>query len=149
MSRDVVAKNRKAFRDYELIQRVETGIVLQGTEVKSIREHGASLKESFARIVNGEVWLENCHIAPYSHGNQQNHEPRRSRKLLLQRRQINKLFGATQKSGLTLVPVQMYLSKGRVKVELALARGKRKYDKRETERRKAIQRDIETALKDR
>ena len=149
MSRHVVAQNRKALRDYELVDRLEAGIVLEGTEVKSIREHGASLKESFARIVDGEVWLENCHIAPYSHGNIQNHQPRRSRKLLLHRRQINKLFGSTQKSGLTLIPVRMYLSSGRVKVELALARGKRKYDKRETARRKAIQRDIESALKDR
>lgn len=149
MSRQVVAKNRKAFRDYEILERYEAGLALQGTEVKSIRAGGASLKESFARIKDSEVWLEDCHIAPYSHGNLQNHEPRRPRKLLLHRREINKLIGSTQKSGLTLVPLQMFVSNGRIKLELALARGKRKYDKRETARRKAIQRDIESALKER
>ena len=149
MSVQVIAKNRKAYRDYEILDRFDAGLVLIGTEVKSIRAGGASLKESFARIKESEVWLENCHIAPYTHGNIQNHEPRRPRKLLLRRREINKLIGSTKKSGLTLVPLQMYLSNGRIKLELALARGKRKYDKRETARRKAIQRDIETALKDR
>lgn len=145
----VVARNRKAFHEYEILERYEAGIVLMGTEVKSIREGRINLKDSYAHIVEGEVWLENCHISPYSHGHIENHEPTRSRKLLLNRREINKLMGETIKTGQTIVPLQVYFKNGRVKIEIALARGKKLYDKRETARRKTIEREIESALKQR
>jgi SsrA-binding protein len=145
--RHVAAKNRKAFYDYEILDRYEAGIMLTGSEVKSVRDHQVSLKDSFARISDGEVWLENCHISPYTHANLQNHEPRRVRKLLLNRREINKLVGETMKGGVTLVPLQVYFKRGRVKVEIALARGKKAYDKRETARRKVVDREIESELK--
>lgn len=146
MTDELVAKNRKAFHDYEILERFEAGIVLQGTEVKSLREHNVNLRDSYAQIVDNEVWLENCHISPYSHGNIENHEPRRSRKLLLRRREINKLMGEVAKTGLTLVPLGIYFSGGKAKVELALARGKKLYDKRETARRKVIEREVEKEL---
>lgn len=146
MSEQLVAKNRKAFYEYEILERFEAGIVLQGTEVKSLRERNVSLKESYARVSGEEVWLENCHIGPYSHGNIENHEPRRARKLLLHRSEINKLMGELTKTGLTLVPLKIYFSRGRAKVEIALARGKKLYDKRETARRKAVDREIEKEL---
>jgi SsrA-binding protein len=147
MPRVLVTKNRKALHDYEILESYESGIVLQGTEVKSIREGRINLKDSHAKVKNGEVWLENCHISPYTHGNISNHEPLRPRKLLLHKREINKLIGATVKKGLTLVPVSCYFLGGRVKIELAVARGKREYDKRETARRKAIERDVQAELK--
>lgn len=145
----VVAKNKKAFHDYEILERFEAGIVLLGTEVKSIRDHRINLKDSFARVSDGEVWLEGCHISPYSHGNIQNHEPERPRKLLLHRREIDKLQAATQKGGVTVVPLKVYFSAGKVKIEIGLARGKRLYDKRETARRKTIEREIEAEIKGR
>lgn len=147
MGHKVVAQNRKAFHEYEILERFEAGIVLVGTEVKSVRQHEVNLKDSFARAFQGEIWLENCHISPYSHGNIQNHEPRRSRKLLLNKREISKLLGEITRKGLTIVPLQMYLKNGKVKVEIALVRGKRLHDKRETARRRVIQREIETELK--
>lgn len=142
-----VVKNRKAFHDYHILERFETGIVLLGTEVKSIREHQVNFTDSFARIVGGEIWLEGCNISPYSHGNIQNHDPLRPRKLLLSRREINKLVGETTKTGLTIIPLKMYFRNGRVKVEIALAKGKRLYDKRERARRKAVEREIEAEMK--
>ena len=147
MSRTLIVKNRKAFHDYKILDRMEAGIVLQGTEVKAIREHRVNLKESYVKILDGEAWLEGCHISPYSHGNITNHEPTRIRKLLLNRREINKLAGAVTRSGLTVVPLSMYLRQGKVKVEIALAQGKRTVDKREKARRKTIDREVETALK--
>ena len=147
MSRTLIVKNRKAFHDYKILDRMEAGIVLQGTEVKAIREHRVNLKESYVKILDGEAWLEGCHISPYSHGNITNHEPTRIRKLLLNRREINKLAGAVTRSGLTVVPLSMYLRPGNVKVEIALAQGKRTVDKREKARRKTIDREVETALK--
>lgn len=147
MSEALVAKNRKAFHDYEILETFEAGIVLQGTEVKSVREHRVNLKDSYARVSGGEVWLEGLHISPYSHGNIQNHEPERPRKLLLHRREINKLMGEVTRGGLTIVPLKIYLRRGKIKVEIGLARGKKQYDKREKARRKTIEREIETELK--
>jgi SsrA-binding protein len=129
------------------LERFEAGIVLLGTEVKAIRDHQVNFKDSFARITNGEVWLEGCSISPYTHGNIRNHEPLRSRKLLFSRREINKLIGETTKGGLTLVPLRMYFRNGKVKVEIALAKGKRLYDKREKARRRAVEREIESEMK--
>lgn len=142
-----IVKNRKAFHDYNILDRMEAGIVLQGTEVKAIRDHRVNLKESYIKIQGGEVWLEGCHISPYSHGNITNHEPTRIRKLLLTRREINKLAGAVTRSGLTIVPLSMYFKRGKVKLEIALAQGKRTVDKRERARRKTIDREIEAELK--
>ncbi len=147
MAERQVARNRKAYYDYEILEELEAGLVLLGTEVKSLRDNRATLKESFARIADGELWLENCHIAPYSHGNLSNHEPRRSRKLLLHRRQIQSLAGKVAQKGLTIVPLSLYFKNGRVKVKVGLAKGKRRYDKRESKRRKAIDREVQSALK--
>lgn len=143
----LIAQNRKAFHDYEILERFEAGIVLQGTEVKSAREHRVNLKESFARIKGDEIFLEGCNISPYSHGNITNHEPVRPRKLLLHRKEILKLADQVIRGGLTLVPLRMYLKRGKIKVEIALARGRKMYDKREKARRKTIEREIETEMK--
>ena len=146
-AKQLVAKNRKAFHDYEIVERYEAGIVLQGTEVKSIREGRVNLKESYALVKNGELWLEHCHISPFAQGNINNHEPLRPRKLLLHKRQINKLAGDAARKGLTIVPLSVYFLDGKVKVEIAVARGKKAYDKRETERRKEIERDVQQEMK--
>lgn len=143
----VAARNKKAFHDFEILERFEAGMVLLGTEVKAIREHRVNLKDSYAKVIEGEVWLENCHISAYSHGNIQNHEPVRPRKLLLTRREIDKLTGETVKGGLTIVPLQLYFRRGKVKVEIALARGKKLHDKRESARRKVVDREVEVELK--
>jgi SsrA-binding protein len=143
----LVAKNKKAFHDYFIIEKLEAGIVLNGTEVKAIREGRLNLKDSYAYIKDGEAFLLNCHISPYSHGNRQNHDPTRTRKLLLHRKEIRKLIGKTREKGLTLVPLRVYLRRGRVKVELGLARGKRLYDKRETKRLKEMDREARAAMK--
>ncbi|MFZ0430828.1 MAG: SsrA-binding protein SmpB [Acidobacteriota bacterium] len=147
MSIHLIASNKKAFHDYEVMDRFEAGIVLQGTEVKSLRDHRVNFKDSYARVVGGEVWLEGCHISPYAHGNIHNHDPERRRKLLLNRREINRLFGEVTKGGLTIVPLKIYFKSGKVKVEIGLARGKRLYDKRETARRKTIEREVEAELR--
>jgi SsrA-binding protein len=145
----LVASNKKAFHDYFVLEKLEAGIALLGTEVKSIREGRINLKESYAAIKDGEPVLMNCHISPYSHGNRQNHDPVRARKLLLHRQEIRKLIGKTQEKGLTLIPLRVYLKRGRVKVELGVARGKKDYDKRETERRKEVDRETRAAVKQR
>ena len=147
MSEQIVGKNKKAFYEYEILDRFEAGIALLGSEVKALRERKISLKESYARIKGGEAWLENCHIGAYSHGGHASHEPLRPRKLLLHRREINKLIGKTERKGLTLVPLSVYFKNGNVKVEIALARGKQIHDKRETSRRKTIEREVQTELK--
>ncbi len=147
MGDQLIARNKKAYHDYHMMDEVEAGIVLLGTEVKALREHRVNLKDSFARIKNGEVWLENCHIAAYRHGNRENHEPRRRRKLLLHRREINKLWGKVNLKGLTLVPLALYFKNGKAKVKLAVAKGKRTYDKREAKRRKIIDREIDAQLR--
>ena len=143
----LITSNRKAFHDYFILDRYEAGISLSGTEVKSSREGRVNLKDSYAAIKGGEAFLLNCHISPYSHGNRENHEPTRARKLLLHRKEIRKLVGKTQEKGLTLVPLRFYLKHGKIKVELGVARGKKNYDKRETERRKEADRETRKAVK--
>jgi SsrA-binding protein len=145
----VVATNKKAFHDYFILEKLEAGIVLVGTEVKAIREGRLNLKDSYATIRAGEAFLINCHISPYSHGNRENHDPTRSRKLLLHFKEIDKLIGKTQEKGLTVVPLRVYLKRGRIKVELGVSRGKKLYDKRETERRKEADQEARAAIKHR
>ena len=144
----VVATNRKAFHDYHVEEKFEAGIVLRGTEVKSLRAGLVNLKESYASVDHGEVMLHNCHINPYSHGNIMNHDPLRPRKLLLHRKEISKLLGQTQQKGLTLVPLRIYFSpRGQAKVEIALARGKKQYDRREAVKEREAGREVERAMK--
>ncbi|MBI5166907.1 MAG: SsrA-binding protein SmpB [candidate division NC10 bacterium] len=145
----VLCTNRKARHDYHIEETLEAGIALQGTEVKSLRAGKANLKDSYAGLEGGEVYLYNCHISPYEAASRFNHEPLRTRKLLLHRREIQRLVGKVQEKGLTLVPLSMYLEKGKVKVELALARGKKLYDKREDLRRRAAEREVEQAFRER
>jgi SsrA-binding protein len=149
MSQRIAVINRKARRDYEVLESFETGMVLKGTEVKSLREGRMSLKDSYAKVQGGEVFLVNAHISPYSHGNIQNHDPVRDRKLLLHRSEIKRLIGKTEEKGLTLVPLKVYFVRGRAKVELALARGKKQYDKRETIKRREAEIEIKRELKNR
>jgi SsrA-binding protein len=146
MENKVVAKNRKASHEFFLLERLEAGLVLQGSEIKSIRAGSVSLRESFATIKDGELWLMDAHIAPYGHGAYANHEPRRPRKLLMHRREINRLASKIQEKGLTLIPLRLYLKNNRAKVELGLARGKKQYDKRETLREKETRREIDRAV---
>src|SRR4030043_1880986 len=124
----VVATNKKAFHDYFILEKFEAGISLLGTEVKAIREGRLNLKDSYALVQSGEMFLFNCHISPYSHGNRENHDPTRNRKLLLHHKEIRKLIGKTQEKGLTLVPLRVYFKHGRIKVELGVARGKKLID---------------------
>ena len=146
----VVVTNRKAFHDYFIEEKFEAGIVLQGTEVKSLRDGRANLQDSYASARDGEVFLYNCHISPYSHGNIMNHDPTRPRKLLLHKKEINKLMGKTQQKGLTLIPLRIYFSKrGHAKVELGLAKGKKLYDRRESIKAREAGREVERAIKDR
>lgn len=140
--RRVVVSNRKARHDYNIIETLEAGIALTGTEVKSLRQGNANLQDSFALIRNGEVWLEGMHISPYEHGNIYNHDPKRRRKLLLKKKEIRKLLSKVSEKGLTLVPLSVYFKGPYAKVELAVARGKKLYDKREA----VAQRDIERKL---
>ena len=144
----LIATNRKAFHDYAIQEKQEAGIVLRGTEVKSLREGRVNLKESYATVEKGEVFLHQCHISPYSHGNMMNHDPVRRRKLLLHRKEIDKLLGKTQQKGLTLIPLRMYFSaRGQAKVELGLAKGKKLYDRRETIKGREADREVERAMK--
>jgi SsrA-binding protein len=142
-----IAENRKAFHDYHLLDTFEAGVALLGTEVKAIREGRVNLRDSFARVDNGEVFLYNVHISPYSHRGYADHEPLRRRKLLLHRHEILKLIGKTVEKGMTLVPVRMYFKKGRVKVAVSLAKGKKEYDKRETIKRRDADRETRAAVK--
>jgi SsrA-binding protein len=144
----VVTVNRKARHDYHILERFEAGVVLVGTEVKALRAGRANLKDSYASLEGDEVFLHNCHIGPYPPAGPNNqHEPERPRKLLLHRREIERLRGKTLERGLTLVPLRIYFSRGRAKIELALGRGKRAYDKRDAKRRQAAERDIEQELR--
>jgi SsrA-binding protein len=146
----VVATNRKAFHDYFIEERYEAGIILQGTEVKSLREGRVNLQDSYASVRGSEVFLHQCHISPYSHGNIMNHEPTRVRKLLLHKIEIHKLLGKTQQKGLTLIPLRIYFSKrGYAKVELGLAKGKKLYDRRETIKTREAGREVQRAIKER
>ena len=145
-----VATNRKAQRDYHIVDRLEAGVVLRGTEVKSVRQGNLALGEGYARLEpGGEVFLYGVHINPYDHGNVHNHEPARPRKLLLHRREIKRLFGQTAIKGNTLVPLRAYFKRGRLKVELGLGKGKQQIDKREDIKRKAADREAERALRQR
>jgi SsrA-binding protein len=145
-----IAKNKKAYHDFSIEETFETGIELTGTEVKSLRENRASLRESFATVTNGEVWLHGVHISPYSHGNRANVDPDRKRKLLMHKNEIRYLIGKTKERGYTLVPLSMYFSpSNRVKVELSLARGKKLHDKRDAIAERDQKRDMERALRDR
>ncbi len=143
----LIAENRKARHDYHVLDTWEAGVVLLGTEVKAIREGRVNLRDSYARVDNGEVWLMNVHISPYSHRGYAEHAEMRQRKLLLHRDEIRKLIGRTIEKGLTLVPLEMHFRKGRVKVVLALAKGKQAHDKRETLRRRDIDRETRAAVK--
>ena len=142
-----IAENRKAFHDYHLLETFEAGMVLLGTEVKAIREGRVNLRDSFARVEDGEVYLYNVNISPYSHRGYADHEPLRRRKLLLHRHEILKLIGQTIEKGMTLVPVRMYFKNGRVKVAVSLAKGKKEYDKRETIKRREVDRETRAAVK--
>jgi SsrA-binding protein len=144
-----IAENRKAYHDFHLLETFEAGIALLGTEVKAIREGRVNLRDSFARVENGEVFLYNVNISPYSHRGYAHHEPLRRRKLLLHRDEIRKLTSKTVEKGMTLVPVRLYFKDGRVKVAVSLAKGKKDYDKRETIRRREADRETRAAIKSR
>ena len=144
-----IAENRKAFHDFHLLESFEAGLVLLGTEVKAIREGRVNLRDSFARVEDGEVFLYNVNISPYSHRGYADHEPLRRRKLLLRRDEIRKLVGKTVEKGMTLVPVRLYFKNGRVKVAVSLAKGKKEYDKRETIKRREVDRETRAAIKSR
>jgi SsrA-binding protein len=145
----VIAQNKKANHDFFIEETYETGIVLQGTEIKSLRAGRANMKDSYAKVQNGEVFLHNMHISPYEQGNRYNHDPLRTRKLLLHKREISKLIGFTKETGYTLVPLKIYLKNGYAKLLLGLGKGKKQYDKREDLKQKEAKRDIERAFRDR
>lgn len=148
-SEKAIVTNRAAYYEYQVLDKYEAGIALEGTEVKSLREGQIQLKESFVRVEQGEAWLMNAHISPYKFGNRMNHDPVRPRKLLLHRREIDKLDEAAGLKGMTLVVTRVYLKGGRVKVEVGVARGKKLHDKRETEMRRTVDRETRAALKER
>ena len=149
MDRKIVSNNKKAFHDFTIFDKFIAGIVLTGTEIKSVRAGAVNLKDSFAKIENGEVWLYNSHISVYDKGNRYNHSPERVRKLLLTKKEIIKLDGKIKKEKYTIVPLAMFLSGGFAKLEIALAKGKKLYDKRETAVKKTPNREIDRALKSR
>ena len=144
-----IAENRKAFHDFHLLDTFEAGLVLLGTEVKAIREGRVNLRDSFARVEDGEVFIYNVHISPYSHRGYADHEPLRRRKLLLHRSEIRKLIGKTVEKGMTLVPTKLYFKDGRVKVAVSIAKGKKDYDKRETIKKRETDRETRAAVKSR
>lgn len=143
----LICTNKKARRNYAIDDTYEAGMVLMGTEVKALRQGKAHLKDSYARIKDGEIFLVDTHISPYSHGNQLNHEPDRTRKLLMHKREIRKLYGKTRERGFTLVPLRIYFKDGKAKVEIGLGKGKRLYDKREDLKRKAVEREVARSFK--
>jgi len=143
----VVATNRRARHEYEILETLEAGLVLRGTEVKSLRDGQVNFKDSYATVRNGEAWLRGCHISPYSHGTDANHEPERDRKLLLHKREITRIVGKTAEKGLTVVPLKLYFKGGRIKIELGLARGKKLHDKRATLRERETRREMEKAAR--
>jgi SsrA-binding protein len=143
----VISQNRKAYHDYHIEEAVESGIALLGTEVKSLREGRAHLKDSYVILKSGEAFLLNCHISPYSHGNIMNHEPLRTRKLLMHRKEIDRLRGKVEGKGFTLIPLKLYFKKSFVKVEIGLARGKKLFEKRDTIKEREAKREIEKARK--
>lgn len=143
----IISQNKKAFHDYFILETYEAGIELKGTEIKSVRKGSTNLKDAFIRIKNDEAYIENMHIAPYEQGNRFNHEPLRTRKLLLHKKQIKKLQKEVKENGLTIVPTKLYFNTSKLKVEIALARGKKLYDKRQDLKAKDAKRDVEKALK--
>lgn len=145
----IACENRKARHDYFIHETYEAGLELKGTEVKSLRVGKANLRDSYAQIINGEIFVEHLHISPYEQGNIFNHDPLRRRKLLMHKKEILKLFGKTREKGFTLIPLKIYFKKGRAKMELALASGKHNYDKRAALAEKSAKRDIERAMKNR
>ena len=145
----VVTRNRRAFHDYDILDTIECGLVLVGTEVKSLRDGHANLEDAYAKIDGGELWLIGSEIPEYSFGNRMNHKPKRSRKLLLHRREIAKFAGKASQRGFTLVPLRMYFKNGRAKVEIAIARGKQLHDKRQDQKKADADRDIRRAMSDR
>ncbi|MEK5037319.1 MULTISPECIES: SsrA-binding protein SmpB [Sporosarcina] len=145
----VVAVNKKANHDFAIEETIEAGIVLQGTEIKSIRNGKVQLRDAFVRIRDNEAWISNMHISPYDHGNQFNHDPTRSRKLLLHKKQISKLFVETKQQGVAIVPLKMYLKDGFAKVLIGVGKGKKDYDKREDLKKKDAKREMARVLKDR
>src|SRR5262247_1393009 len=145
----VVASNRKAFHDYEILETYEAGIVLRGTEVKSLRESQVNFKDCYAAVDNREAWLVGCYITPYHHGSDANHDPERRRKLLLHRREIGRLMGKVAERGLTLIPLRLYFKEGRAKLELGLARGKKLHDKRAAIRERDERRELAKEARDR
>ncbi len=142
-----MATNRKARHDYEILETYEAGLVLRGTEVKSLREGKVNFKDSYAAVEGNEAWLVACHISPYHHGTDANHDPERKRKLLLHRTEINRLLGKVQERGLTLIPLRLYFKQGRAKLELGLARGKKLHDKRRVLREKEARREMDRAVR--
>jgi SsrA-binding protein len=142
-----IATNRRARHDYEILETVEAGLVLRGTEVKSLRDSQVTFKDAYATIRNNEAWLRGCHINPYSHGTDANHDPERDRKLLLRRREINRLNGRIAERGLTLVPLRLYLKGGRVKLEIGLARGRKTHDKRSAIKEREVRREMDKAAR--
>ena len=145
----LIASNKKALHDYFVVQKLEAGVVLTGTEVKALRAGKANLKDSYVIFKNGEAYLFGLHISPYAHGNIQNHDPDRTRKLLLHRRELEKLHSQTAEKGLTVVPLRLYFKGARVKAEIAVVRGKKQYDKRDTERTRELDREAAVAMKER
>jgi SsrA-binding protein len=142
----LLSDNRQAGHNYHLLERYEAGLALTGTEVKAAKDGKIQLKDSFAEVAGNEAWLLNAHISQYSHGNRENHEPTRRRKLLLHRAEIDKLLGKTREKGLTLIPTKMYLKNGRIKVEFAVAKGKKLHDKRESERKREMESEARAAI---
>ncbi len=145
----LVVENRKAYHDYHIDERMEAGIELAGTEVKSIRQGKVTINDSYAAVTNGELFVHGLHISPYEQGNRFNKDPMRTRRLLMHKREIQRLYGLIKQQGLTLIPTKIYFKRGRVKVEIGLARGKKNYDKRDAEAKKQATREIERRLKDR
>ncbi len=145
----VLATNRKAYHDYHIEETHEAGVVLTGTEIKSVRAGSINLRDSYAQVRNGEMWLMNAHVAPYEPASRQNVDPYRDRKLLMHRKEILRLFGRVQEKGLTLIPLRVYLKKNKAKVEIGLARGKKQYDKREAIAKRDSAREIQRAVKER
>lgn len=150
MNRKTITVNRKAFHDFHIFDKYTAGIVLTGTEIKSVRKGSVNLKDSFAKIEDGEIWLYGCHISPYEQGNRYNHDPDRKRKLLLNKKEIEKMFGKIKKDGYTITPTELFISEcGFAKLEIALSKGKKLYDKREDIAKKSQNRDIQRAVKNR
>ena len=147
MERKIITKNKKAFFDYNIFDKFDAGIVLTGTEIKSVRQNKINLKDSFVRVDDGEVFLYNCNISPFEHGNRYNHEPERIRKLLLTKKEIIKITSKVNRDGYTVVPLEVYIQKGFAKVQIALAKGKKLYDKREDIAKKTQKRDMERLMK--